>query len=71
VRTVQDQIFAATRLQRRRAWLRIFVVRCSLPCDPRVGVIHAMEGTISRFERAVCDYFTLGSGAGAYCTVKF
>src|SRR5215831_20275477 len=22
---------------RRRAWLRIFVVRCSLPCDPPVG----------------------------------
>ena len=28
----------------RRAWLRIFVVRCGLPCDPRLGVIHAMEG---------------------------
>src|SRR5215467_8411997 len=25
-----------------RAWLRIFVVRCGLPCDPPVGVIHAM-----------------------------
>src|SRR6516164_4307869 len=25
---------AATLLPRRRAWLRIFVVRCSLPCDP-------------------------------------
>src|SRR6516165_422445 len=24
-------------LPRRRAWLRIFVVRCSLPCDPPVG----------------------------------
>src|SRR5262245_28173446 len=29
---------AATRLPRRReAWLRIFVVECSLPCDPLVG----------------------------------
>src|SRR5215813_14208626 len=27
----------ATRLPRRRAWLRIFVVRCSLPCDPPLG----------------------------------
>src|SRR5262249_21868389 len=27
---------------RRRAWLRIFVVRCGLPCDPPLGVIHAM-----------------------------
>src|SRR5262249_9692610 len=27
----------ATRLPRRRARLRIFVVRCSLPCDPPVG----------------------------------
>src|SRR5262249_2706351 len=29
---------AATRQQRRRAWLRIFAGRCSLPCDPPVGV---------------------------------
>src|SRR5262249_22051830 len=28
---------AATMPPRRRAWLRIFVVRCSLPCDPLVG----------------------------------
>src|SRR5262245_17053314 len=27
----------ATRLWRRRAWLRIFVVRRDLPCDPPVG----------------------------------
>jgi hypothetical protein len=33
----------------------------------RVGVMHAMEGSISRFGRAVCDYFTLGSAAGANC----
>src|SRR5262249_61809764 len=32
---------AAAPPPRRLAWLRIFVVRCSLPCDPRVGVIHA------------------------------
>src|SRR5262249_17384002 len=32
----------ATRPPRRRAWLRIFVVRCGLPCDPPVGVIDAM-----------------------------
>src|SRR5262249_18586923 len=29
---------------RRRAWLRIFVVQCSLRYDPPVGVIHAMGG---------------------------
>jgi hypothetical protein len=34
---------AATRQPRCRAWLRIFVVRCGLPCDPPVGVIHAMQ----------------------------
>src|SRR5262249_41006916 len=28
---------AATPQPRRRAWLRIFGVRCSLPCDPPVG----------------------------------
>src|SRR5215831_7222975 len=28
---------------RRQAWLRIFVVRCSLPCDPPVGG-HACNG---------------------------
>ena len=39
--------------RRREAWLRIFVVECSLPCDPPVGVIHAM-GMIPRFHRAVC-----------------
>src|SRR5262249_11694421 len=35
---------AATRQPRRRAWPRIFVVRCGFPCDPPVGVIHAIEG---------------------------
>src|SRR5262249_51198920 len=28
---------AATQPLRRRAWLKIFVVRCGLPCDPPVG----------------------------------
>src|SRR5262249_53412799 len=28
---------AATQPLRRRAWLRIFLVRCSLPCDPPAG----------------------------------
>src|SRR5262249_37754668 len=35
---------AATPPPHRRAWLRIFGVRCGLPCDPRLGVIHAIEG---------------------------
>src|SRR6516164_4572518 len=48
---------------RRRAWLRSFVVGCSLPCDPPVGGHSCNGGTIPRFERAVCDYFTLGARA--------
>src|SRR5262249_16614020 len=40
---------------RRRAWLRIFVVRCSLPCDPPVGGHSCNGGMIPRFHRAVCD----------------
>src|SRR5215470_1376632 len=40
-------------LRRREAWLRIFVVRCSLPCDPPVGG-HSCNGEmIPRFHRAV------------------
>src|SRR5262249_20482665 len=35
--------------RRRRAWLRIFVVRCGLPCDPPVGVIHAMGESYHAF----------------------
>jgi len=36
----------------------------------RLGVIHAM-GMIPRFERAVCDYFTLGARAAMLtATVK-
>jgi hypothetical protein len=41
-------VFAA--LPRRRgAWLRIFVVRRSLPCDPPIAVIHAGK-MIPRFQ---------------------
>jgi hypothetical protein len=38
-----------------RAWLRIFVVRCGLPCDPPVGGHSCNRGMIPRFHRAVCD----------------
>src|SRR6516162_4863215 len=45
---------AASRLRRRRAaWLRIFVVGCSLPCDPPVGGHSCNKGIIPRFYRAV------------------
>src|SRR5262249_42859592 len=59
---------AATQQPRRRvAWLRTFVVRCGLPCDPPVGG-HSCNGEmIPRFECAVCGYFTLGSAAGSDC----
>src|SRR5262249_18883591 len=56
---------------RRRASLRIFVVRCSLPCDPPVGGHSCNGGMIPRFHRAVCDYFTLRAPCGgADCLVK-
>src|SRR5262247_2954968 len=42
---------AAKRPQRRRAWLRIFVVRCGLPCDPPVGGHSCNRGMIPRFHR--------------------
>ena len=61
---------AATRLPRRRASLRIFVVRCGLPCDPPVGGHSCNGGMIPRFYRAVCEYFTLRSAAGADCNGK-
>jgi Resolvase, N terminal domain len=38
-----------------RAWLRIFVVRCGLPCDPPVGGHSCNGGMIRRFYRPVCD----------------
>src|SRR6516164_9975725 len=36
---------------RRRAWLRIFVVRCGLPCDPPVGGHSCNGGMIPHFHR--------------------
>src|SRR5262249_9174423 len=39
----------------RRAWLRIFVVRCSLPCDPPVGGHSCNGGIIPRFHRVVVE----------------
>jgi hypothetical protein len=48
---------AAMPSRRREAWLRIFVVRCSLPCDPPAGG-HSRNGAmIPRFHRAVCDLY--------------
>src|SRR5215813_14153563 len=45
---------AAMTPPRRRAWLRVFVVRYGLPCDPPVGG-HSCNGRmITRFHRAVC-----------------
>src|SRR5262250_1190028 len=37
--------------RRRAAWLRIFVVRCGLPCDPPVGGHSCNRGMIPRFHR--------------------
>jgi len=45
---------AATPLPRRRAWPRIFVVRCGLPSDPPVGGHSCHGGMIPRFHRPVC-----------------
>src|SRR5215470_11322289 len=42
---------AATPPRRRAAWLRIFVVRCGLPCDPPVGGHSCNGGMIPRFHR--------------------
>src|SRR5262249_28221006 len=39
---------------RRRAWLRIFGVRCSLPCDPPVGGHSCNGGMIPRFPPLRC-----------------
>src|SRR5262249_38941791 len=44
---------SATRPPRRRAWLRIFVARCSLPCDPPVGGHSCNGGMIARFHHPV------------------
>src|SRR5215813_11349247 len=54
---------AATRPPRRRqAWLRIFVVGCSLPCDPPVGGHSCNGGMIARFHRAVWGLTALRAG---------
>src|SRR5215831_17927414 len=56
---------------RRQAWLRISVVRCSLPCDPPLGGHSCNGGVIPRVHRAVCDYFTLRAPCGgANCLVN-
>src|SRR5262245_19647031 len=53
---------------RRRAWLRIFVVRYGLPCDPPVGV-HSCNGQmIPRFHRTVSDYGPTGPGMACYAS---
>jgi hypothetical protein len=48
---------AATPPPHRRAWLRISVVQCGLPCDPPLGGHSCNGGIIPRFHRAVslCD----------------
>jgi hypothetical protein len=47
----------------RRAWLRIFVVRCSLPCDPPVGG-HSRNGDmLPRFHGPVCDLRPIGESS--------
>src|SRR5262249_29586185 len=55
---------AATQPPRRQAWLRIFVVQCSLPCDPPVGGHSCNGGMIPRFYRAVCDLRPVGKSLG-------
>src|SRR5262245_33212378 len=56
---------AALPPQRPRAWLRIFGVRCGLPCDPPLGGHSCNGGIIPRFHRAVCDlYGAMGVKAG-------
>src|SRR5262249_10849048 len=47
----------------RAAWLRIFVVRCSLPCDPPVGGHSCNGGMIPRLYRAVCDLSPVGKSS--------
>src|SRR6516164_515519 len=55
---------AATR-PRCRAWLRIFVVRCGLPCDPPLGGHSCNGGIVPRFHLVVCDlYGAIGVKAG-------
>src|SRR5215831_6922315 len=48
---------AVMRPRRRQAWLRIFVVQCSWPCDPQV--IHAMEDDTTLLSLASPPYLIL------------
>ena|SRR5215813_6235414 len=49
-------------LPRRRAWLRIFVVGCSLPCDPPVGG-HSCNGDDTTLYGCALDEYTGREGA--------
>src|SRR5262245_26165796 len=62
----------AQRPPRRRAWLRIFVVRDSLPCDPPVGGHSCNGGIIPHFCAAAAarafprrEFITLLGGTAA------
>jgi hypothetical protein len=55
-------VFAA--LPRRRAWLRIFGVQCSLPCDPPAWGSFMQWAMITRFHRAVWDLRPVGKSLG-------
>src|SRR5262249_24618002 len=44
---------AATRPPRRRAWPRIFVVGCSLPCDPPFGGHVSIAQSVTKADRQV------------------
>jgi hypothetical protein len=62
---------AATQPLRRRAWLRIFVVRCGLPCDPPFGG-HSCNGQmIPRFHRAVSAKTALPKTASGAKSERF
>src|SRR5262245_20352459 len=41
---------------RRQAWLRVFVVRYGLPCDPPVGGHSCNGGMIPRFHRCTAGF---------------
>jgi hypothetical protein len=62
---------SATRPPRREAWLRIFVVRCGLPCDPPFGG-HSCNGQmIPRFHRAVSAKTALPKTASGAKSERF
>src|SRR6516165_5244831 len=68
---------AAKPPRRRAAWLRIFVVRCSLPCDPPVGGHSCNGGMPGPLPRQSAPYKTRTSSRFAliflhippYCSV--